>query len=171
MRTEDFLSPPGPGKYISNSFTLHIRLEYDGSAYLVHQGLVAAGHLAYTGVQHGALGHHGGEALVPLHNGNLGITLAPAVDKGNYVALILRRLPVGLHRHANHDTVHRLSGHLAAQVVPQAVSLHRAQTVSNNLRGVGCSQPRAFPAIVNSQDSAHQLRPFLNSDTTEDAIL
>ena len=55
---------------------VHIGLEYNRCRDAVHQCLVAASHLADAALEHRAVSHHRGEALVVEHNLLIGIGVA-----------------------------------------------------------------------------------------------
>ena len=127
----------------------HVILKNDGGAYLVHQPLILPSLLlAYPAFDDGLMGQDRGEPLVVVDNGRLGMAFAPAVDKLLHTGKVLRRLPVGLHGLANHDSLHFLPCQIGSEVIIELARGHCRQSVGDNLQRIGDSNAAAFPAVV-----------------------
>lgn len=114
-------------------FRAHIVLKDDGGRYFIDQGLILTGFLVQTGIAHGLMSQHGGEALVVILDGDMRHLLAPTVDKLLDASQILAGLAVGLAGLANDDALYLLAGHILLQKVVEVMGGYSRQPASNEL--------------------------------------
>ena len=135
-------------------------MEDDGGGYFVDEGFVLSGLFADAALDHGSVSEHAGESFVEEFDGDLWQELAQAVDEGLYAHHVLAVLSVHLAWLSDNDALYGLTRHIVENVALKLGGLHGAESVGDELQGVGHGQPCSFFTVVDGEE-AHNEREKL----------